>query len=417
MHSPDIIRPGNDYGSRWALHEQPDGTLLIDKQSLYYVRLSGLATELLLQFSKGRTLDDVVNLRAFIDGEPRETVREALANLLAAHPLTAEWLEGAINSEVRISGSGDVFIPVSVALQLTNGCNLKCPFCYAASGTHRDKELTANDWIGVIKKLAVRGTLNVTLTGGEPTLLRDFQNVLCAASGYMSSVEVFTNGYAWSDKMIGLVAHLGNVDIQISVDGLPRTHDEIRGGRNAFSKSIRTIERFVNNGVDVDVAMTATPRNYSQVQEVAQLLDQTGVRMLRVGQVQSIGRADGRGEFILSLDQKQEVEEQIDAFIHSNSRLEVLPWSGCESTEELVRQTGFDAEFLVPGYLSWYILSDGRVTPCQLEEVSILGDIRLNSVEEIGSPENLQLAVERVYGCHCMTHVSRSVEPTPAYMR
>lgn len=406
-----------DYGGIWSLHLQPEGALLVEKRSLYYLRLTGLATELLLHFSRTQTFDSVVQVKSTLENTPEATVRANLESLLAAHPITTEWLEGAVATGLQVSGSTETYVPLAVALQLTNGCNYSCPFCYAASGQKREGELSAEEWIQALRQFAVHGTLSATLTGGEPTLAPGFRDVLAAASGLMTTVAVFTNGHAWSTRMLDFVAALGNVDIQISIDGVGDTHNRIRGHPQAFTNCMRTIAAFAQRNVSVDVAMTATPTNYEQVYDVATSVSEAGARLLRVGQVQSLGRAEQPDADSFELDDaaRSAVDDQLVSFDGEGHAMEVLPWSGCETTEELVLQTGFTPEFLVPGYLSWYVLSDGRVTPCQLEEHSILGDVRLDSVDAIGRKENLARAAEGVHGCHCLPKVQTPEETDLPY--
>ena len=57
--------------------------------------------------------------------------------------------------------------PLSALLELTYACNWRCVFCY--NPRHHDKRrLDGDEWRVVIDDLRELGTLNVTLTGGEP---------------------------------------------------------------------------------------------------------------------------------------------------------------------------------------------------------------------------------------------------------
>jgi sulfatase maturation enzyme AslB (radical SAM superfamily) len=57
--------------------------------------------------------------------------------------------------------------PLSALLELTYACNWRCVFCY--NPRHHDRRrLDGDEWRAVIDDLRELGTLNVTLTGGEP---------------------------------------------------------------------------------------------------------------------------------------------------------------------------------------------------------------------------------------------------------
>ena len=67
-----------------------------------------------------------------------------------------------------------------VAFFLSLGCNLSCSYCINLhnSGSRytqaKRKELSFRDWIKAANKLELRDDLPLSLQGGEPTLLKDF---------------------------------------------------------------------------------------------------------------------------------------------------------------------------------------------------------------------------------------------------
>ena len=65
-------------------------------------------------------------------------------------------------------------MPKRYCFVLINLCNLACEFCYQ----HRTKlknSLNADDWIELTRQLPENS--RVTLTGGEPLVLKDFEKV------------------------------------------------------------------------------------------------------------------------------------------------------------------------------------------------------------------------------------------------
>lgn len=238
-------------------------------------------------------------------------------------------------------------------------------------------------------------------------MARGFHHILTAAASYFTTVSLFTNGYALSRRTISLIAALGNVDVQVSLDGVGETHNTIRGGRDAFNKTLKTISDLTAQGVSVDAAMVATPKNYRQVEDLAAVLDDAGAYRLRVAEIQTLGRAAGSDEFRLAEEMAAAVEEQMERFSARGRNLEIVQGTGCDLGEEVEVLTGRESEYLVPGYLSWHVLSDGRVTPCTLEEVGAIGNVRTDALERIGSLDNLEAAAQKSFGCRCMKYVSR----------
>ncbi|WP_216216646.1 sporulation killing factor system radical SAM maturase [Amycolatopsis aidingensis] len=392
------VRPDN-----WGIHLQPNGGIFVDRTSLYYVRMSGLALELALQLARIGTVADLARLRSRLDREPLEDTRRYLDALLSSHPVTESWRTGALAGGIRVTGSTEAYLPLNASLQLTNGCNLRCSFCYASSGDPFASECSADDWTGVLERLATAGVAAVTLTGGEPTIVPEFPRILATASALIDNVDIFTNGLAWSEAAVDFAAALGNVRIQVSVDGRAEHHDLLRGKAGSYRRALGTIRRLTDAGVTVFVAMTVTPANYADVGVVIEQVAEAGARLFRAGRTVPVGRGDA-AEFVLSRPQVDAVTEQFVQVRGRGMDIEVAGWDQCADPDQEFAATGLAVEFLTPGYLSWHIRADGLVTPCQVEETPF-GDIRTDSLVRIGDPRRLATLRTEVVGCACVRNI------------
>lgn len=392
----------------WGIHFHPAGPLFVDRNSLFFVRLSAEATRVALQLARTGDLGKAARLRAPGDPSAARVIEVELREALATHPVTASWLEGELDSGLRVTGSSRSFLPLSASLQLTNGCNLSCSFCYASSGPKMDDELDAGTWIDVVERLSAAGVAAVTLTGGEPTIARDFRSVLAVASLLIDSVDVFSNGLGWSSSLVDFVAACGNVRVQISIDGLDVTHDSLRGRPGAYRRSLQTISRLHDAGVPVMVSMTVTPANSSEVAAVAHEVAAAGATLFRAGATLPIGRAGAPGEDTWSVSEKL-VAAQFDSLGSLPPSIEMLGWGSCGDASADVQQAEFGdselpTEFLTPGFLHWHVRADGMVTPCQVDDQPF-GDIRCEDMATIGSPERLEAARRQPRDCRCMSKV------------
>lgn len=66
-------------------------------------------------------------------------------------------------------------------LEITEKCNLKCVHCYGQFGEpkiEKEKLLTTEEWKEIIKKLAQNDCKGIQLIGGEPTLHKEFYEIL-----------------------------------------------------------------------------------------------------------------------------------------------------------------------------------------------------------------------------------------------
>jgi hypothetical protein len=116
------------------------------------------------------------------------------------------------------------FAPTHLSVNLTNACQLDCPYC---SNADRDKAaaMPHEIFVNLIRHLQPLGLQAVTLTGGgEPTLHPDFHAIVTFL--YLRGIKVglITNGVGLADKHPSLLDRLDW--IRISIDGhrkkLPR---------------------------------------------------------------------------------------------------------------------------------------------------------------------------------------------------
>ncbi len=122
-------------------------------------------------------------------------------------------------------------------LHITEKCNLNCRHCYLGEKEEKDLELEIID--KAIGEFSQTG-LKLLITGGEPLLHSQFWEVLKIAKKYPIRVEVLSNGtLITEDKAKKLSEYING--IQISIDGLEKGHDSLRG-KGSFKKAIKGVK-------------------------------------------------------------------------------------------------------------------------------------------------------------------------------
>lgn len=121
-------------------------------------------------------------------------------------------------------------------VQLTARCNLACRHCYL--GTARSTDLPLRLLLKTLDEFAALQGLRVILSGGEPLLYPQFGRLNDYLKDYPASVCLLTNGTLLDRAPLeGL--HVD--EIQVSIDGMERGHDLLRGD-GAFAAMARGIE-------------------------------------------------------------------------------------------------------------------------------------------------------------------------------
>jgi MoaA/NifB/PqqE/SkfB family radical SAM enzyme len=161
--------------------------------------------------------------------------------------------------------------PLTVHLELTYRCNWRCVFCY--NPRHFDRAgLTAADWIAVLDDLRILGTLNLTLTGGEPMAHPEFFTILRAARQRAFAVRLFTNATLIDDRAADELASLNLVAVETSIHGATaEVHDQATARKGSFEAMLAGARRVADRGVPVVLKMPLTSLNEHQFDDVIAL--------------------------------------------------------------------------------------------------------------------------------------------------
>src|SRR5512139_1013314 len=85
--------------------------------------------------------------------------------------------------------------PISINLDLTSACNFACPFCVDSKLIRIRKSLALENVKNTVDALHSHGLLSVILIGGgEPTLHRDFGEIVRYLKGKGLQIGIVTNG-------------------------------------------------------------------------------------------------------------------------------------------------------------------------------------------------------------------------------
>ena len=82
--------------------------------------------------------------------------------------------------------------------------------------------------------------LRINITGGEPTIRPDIGEFFDILYEKSNLLELSTNGYD-TDKIISLAEKYPKILIRISIEGLPKLNDKLRGMEDGFDRALRTI--------------------------------------------------------------------------------------------------------------------------------------------------------------------------------
>lgn len=130
---------------------------------------------------------------------------------------------------------------------VTSRCNFRCKTCFYWESLNRSDDLELSE----IERLSrSMNPFNVLLvSGGEPFLRKDLSDIVASfhANNNVKTVSLPTNAYLTGDiieqtSRLLRAAPALEVIVRLSLDGLNKTHDIIRGQSGSFDALIRTHE-------------------------------------------------------------------------------------------------------------------------------------------------------------------------------
>lgn len=281
-------------------------------------------------------------------------------------------------------------IPHVVAWNLTRRCNLACAHCYISAGSwhgSEDELDTAACRRVVDQILELNPSPLLILSGGEPLVRSDLEEIARYASDGGATVVVGTNGTGLTADRIGSLAGAGIQGVALSIDSLdPRYHDRFRHASGALADTLAAVERLREAELDFLIQFTVTRGNRDELDELVAWAEEAGAVCVNVYFLVETGRGEGmRG---MSPEENDRVLARL-AELQREYRGRLMVRSKCQP--QLMRhvyERDPDSPLLhyrtrCPcGVQYCRITPEGKVTPCPyLPEVA--GDLRERGFREI----------------------------------
>jgi MoaA/NifB/PqqE/SkfB family radical SAM enzyme len=262
--------------------------------------------------------------------------------------------------------------PLSACLELTYACNWRCAFCY--NPRHHDlRPLSIGEWARVLDDLRALGTLNVTLTGGEPLAHPGFLEIARSVRERGFTLRLLTNGTLVTERLADEIAALRPLGVEMSIHGAcAGTHERTTGARGSFEALLAAVDRLKSRGVRLVLKTVLTRLDEGELDAMIDLVTGLGVPY-RVDSTLT-PRDDGdRGPLAFRAS-----EEAIERLYRHLARVGQLPeaerWSG-----------GTNCGL---GRVTVAVDPEGNVYPCMQWRHSALGNVRAVPLAELwrGSP-------------------------------
>ena len=284
---------------------------------------------------------------------------------------------GDVNGRSRVA-------PRIISWNLTIRCPLACSHCYVDAGDKEiDGALSTSEAYSVIDQIRATGTPVIVLSGGEP-LMRDD---LCRIARYGTKrglrMVMGTSGYTLDPPTAARLREAGIRAAAISLDSAdPASHDSFRGVRGAWDRAVQAIKNCREEGIGVQINMTAVHPSADTIDSVVSLGKSLGVRDFQIFFPVPTGRA---GE--TAPEESHSYEEVIRQVLKKYHGTEVNIRPTCAPqfrriADELGIRNPSWGKGCIAGTGYCRIFANGDVTPCPYLPVSA-GNVRETTFGEI----------------------------------
>ncbi len=220
-------------------------------------------------------------------------------------------------------------VPI-IQFQYSYHCNFKCEHCctekmHQVQRTMEGKQNKRHFQLDDVRKLSRQadelGLSTFVITGGEPLLFKDLEELVKAIDPEKFWIVMDSNGWFLNDEKARYLKEIGIDKVQLSVDGAnAEVHDKFRRQEGSWERCLNAVKACQKAGLHV-ILSTVLWKGRAESQEFLDFLEwakELGVGTY-VAYAKPIGAYEGRyDQMITSADESamHELEKKYDVFTH-----------------------------------------------------------------------------------------------------
>src|SRR4051794_25652245 len=254
--------------------------------------------------------------------------------------------------------------PYTLVAELSYRCPLHCPYCsnpVAIRGERWRDELETEHWTRVFHEARALGVLQLALTGGEPMLRRDLEELVAAGRRAGLYSTLVTAGTLLTPDRAAQLKEAGLDHVQVSIQSPdPGENDRIAGNRS-FEKKIGAARAARELGFPLTINCVLHRQNLDRIEDILLLAEELGAQRLELANTQYYGWAVVNQQALMpTREQLERGEEAVQRFrARVGPRITVL-WVLPDFYEDLPKPCmgGWARGVIV-------VAPDGEALPCQ----------------------------------------------------
>ncbi|MHB1150640.1 MAG: radical SAM protein [Thermoleophilia bacterium] len=250
-------------------------------------------------------------------------------------------------------------VPVGGSIDVTSRCNLRCVHCYVRNTVDGD-ELTTSEIIRILDEAAEAGCLWMMLSGGEPLLRPDLQEIYLHAKKKGFLINLFTNATLMTPEFADMLDEWRPFAIEVTLYGATKeTYEQVTQVSGSYERCLRGIDLLRARNIPFRLKSMVLTVNQHELGAMFELAGQYGVEFRYDANIHK--KLDGSCE---PCKYRLTPQEVVGLDFVDNRRIKDLK-ALCDysSTIEIDQKQIFHCS---AGLTSFHIDSTGMLVPCLL---------------------------------------------------
>lgn len=182
--------------------------------------------------------------------------------------------------------------PFWLLAELTYRCPLQCGYCSNPSDYNQYKnELTTEQWLDVFRQARDLGTVQLGLSGGEPAVRQDLEELIQEARAMGFYTNLITSTVGITRARLDRIISAGIDHIQVSYQDVEASKNDFIAGTECFEHKVKMGQAIKEAGIPMVFNIVIHKGNIDHIEQIIQFAEQMGAGYLELASSQYYGFA------------------------------------------------------------------------------------------------------------------------------
>lgn len=210
-----------------------------------------------------------------------------------------------------------------VQFQYNYVCNFQCDHCSVKrfQGKKEGRQFTLDDVRNLARQADELGLARFVITGGEPLIFKDFDEVVAAIDPQKFYINVDTNGWYLDEEKATHLKNIGVDRIQLSIDSLDAAeHDLFRKAKGSHERAMKAVDVSLQTGLAIFIQTVVSKQRLrsNEFLDFIKFFNAKGVGVF-VTYAKPVGAWEGNFDVLVDKDDMgymRELEKQYQVYTH-----------------------------------------------------------------------------------------------------